>query len=171
MTGTPGYSAQQRGNPFGRAPSASPAASNSGAAGRPKSVLFTTPTPSSAVRPSHSRTQSQTTLSGMNGLVQAGSVSRHGYDRSREGTPASGTFAPSFINTEEMKNRSIDVVRGIEGENDFSGKRYVWVKDTQAAFVKGWIVEELDQNRILVQCDDGSVSSNRLICMLLTAMD
>ncbi|EPE08126.1 myosin type ii heavy chain [Ophiostoma piceae UAMH 11346] len=156
MAGPPGYSAQQRGNPFGRAPSASPAPSNSGAAGRPKSVLFSTPAPSPPGRPSHNRAQSQAAPSGMNNLVQAGSVSRHGYDRSREGTPASGTFAPSFINTEEMKNRSIDVVRGIEGENDFSGKRYVWVKDAQVAFVKGWVVEELSQDRLLVQCDDGS---------------
>lgn len=54
--------------------------------------------------------------------------------------------------------RSQDTVKGIEGENDFSGKRYVWVKDPQAAFVRGWIVEELDGNRLLVQCDDGTVS-------------
>lgn len=49
------------------------------------------------------------------------------------------------------------MVNGIEGENDFSGKRYVWLKDPQQAFVKGWVVEELGSNRILVQCDDGSV--------------
>jgi len=54
--------------------------------------------------------------------------------------------------------RSIDAVKGIEGENDFSGKRYVWLKDPQTAFVRGWVVEELEGNRILVQCDDGSVS-------------
>lgn len=49
------------------------------------------------------------------------------------------------------------MVSGIEGENDFSGKRYVWLKDPQTAFVKGWVVEDLGGNRILVQCDDGSV--------------
>lgn len=54
--------------------------------------------------------------------------------------------------------KSIDVVRGIEGENDFSGKRYVWLRDSKLAFVKGWVVEELEEGRILVQCDDGSVS-------------
>jgi myosin protein heavy chain len=53
--------------------------------------------------------------------------------------------------------RGSEVVRGIEGENDFSGKRYVWLKDPQNAFVKGWIVEDLEDNHILVQCDDGSV--------------
>lgn len=58
-----------------------------------------------------------------------------------------------------------ELVRGIEGENDFSGKRYVWLKDPQAAFVKGWVVEELENNKILVQCDDGSVG----LCLLSTA--
>jgi myosin protein heavy chain len=51
-----------------------------------------------------------------------------------------------------------DVVKGIEGENDFSGRKYVWLKDPQTAFVKGWVVEELEGNKLLVQCDDGSVS-------------
>lgn len=70
----------------------------------------------------------------------------------------SNTFAPSFIKGDDMRRKS-DVVNGIEGENDFSGKRYVWLKDPQTAFVKGWIVEDLGGNRILVQCDDGRVSS------------
>lgn len=68
----------------------------------------------------------------------------------------SNTFAPSFIKTEELR-RGKEVVEGIEGENDFSGKRYVWLKDPETAFVKGWIVEEKENNQILVQCDDGSV--------------
>lgn len=72
--------------------------------------------------------------------------------------PSSNTFAPSFIKTEEMQ-KGAEAVKGIEGENDFSGKRYVWLKDPNTAFVKGWVVEELDGNQILVQCDDGSVSS------------
>ena len=52
---------------------------------------------------------------------------------------------------------NVDAVDGIEGENDFSGKRYVWLRDPKTAFVKGWIVEELEGDQILVQCDDGSV--------------
>lgn len=75
---------------------------------------------------------------------------------SRGGGASSNTFAPSFIKTEEER-RGPEPVRGIEGENDFSGKRYVWLKDAQAAFVKGWIVDDLGNNQILVQCDDGSV--------------
>jgi myosin protein heavy chain len=47
-------------------------------------------------------------------------------------------------------------VRGIEGENDFSGKRYVWLRNSTTAFVRGWVVEELDGDRLLVQCDDGA---------------
>lgn len=55
---------------------------------------------------------------------------------------------------------NVDAVDGIEGENDFSGKRYVWLRDPKTAFVKGWIVEDLGGDRILVQCDDGSVCSD-----------
>ena len=50
-----------------------------------------------------------------------------------------------------------DEISHIEGENDFSGKRYVWLRDMEKAFVKGWIVEELAEDRLLVQCDDGDV--------------
>lgn len=49
-------------------------------------------------------------------------------------------------------------MKSIEGENDFSGKRYVWLKDPQEAFVKGWVIEELEGNKILVQTDNGAVS-------------
>lgn len=47
-------------------------------------------------------------------------------------------------------------MRGIEGENDFSGKRYVWLRDPKTAFVRGWVVGELEGGQILVQCDDGT---------------
>lgn len=178
VAGPPGFAPQPRSNPFARNVSGSPGAaagssnnntasnassnSGNGLAVRPKSVIFAAPTaslsssPATPPAPSHSRSFSHASAVGPNSLVRAGSVSRNTYDRSREGTPASGTFAPSFIKTEEMKQRSIDVVRGIEGENDFSGKRYVWLKDPQAAFVKGWVVEELEDSKILVQCEDGS---------------
>lgn len=113
---------------------------------------------------SHTRSHSQTSI-GAAALAPSSNPGRHQRDTSRAGTPSSSTFAPSFIKTEEMRRQS-DVVRGIEGENDFSGKRYVWLKDPQLAFVKGWIVEELEGGRILVQCDDGSVSG--LVCMFLS---
>jgi myosin protein heavy chain len=67
--------------------------------------------------------------------------------------------------------RGVEVVRSIEGENDFSGKRYVWLNDPNTAFIKGWIVEELDNNQILVQCEDGSVCiSLPMLFIMLTLL-
>ena len=74
---------------------------------------------------------------------------------SRTATPSSGTFAPTFIKTEAAQ-QDTERIRGIEGENDFSGKRYVWVKGQQSAFVRGWVLKDVDDDRILVQCDDGA---------------
>jgi myosin protein heavy chain len=68
------------------------------------------------------------------------------------------TFAPSFIKEEEDLRQNQDAVKSIEGENDFSGKRYVWLKDPEEAFVKGWVIAELEDNKILVQTDNGTVS-------------
>jgi len=76
---------------------------------------------------------------------------------------ASATFAPQFIKSDEIQTPP-ERVRGIEGENDFSGKRYLWLKDAEAAFIKGWVVEELEGGRLLVQCDDGSVCYSRRYC-------
>lgn len=80
------------------------------------------------------------------GLARNGSI--------RNSTPA-GTFAPKFIKQEGLDGAE-ERVRGIEGENDFSGKRYVWLKDPEAAFVRGWVVEELGGDMIKVQCENGS---------------
>lgn len=165
MAGPSGAFGQQRGNPFVRNSSVPPATSNGNVNGRPKSVLFSNPAPTSPGRVTHSRSQSALSPSAANSPF-LGSVSRPIYGRSREGTPASGTFAPSFINTDELKQRSISAVHGIEGENDFSGKRYVWLKDPQKAFVKGWVVEDQGNNRLVVQCEDGSVSLFPSLCML-----
>ncbi|CAJ2504050.1 Uu.00g114440.m01.CDS01 [Anthostomella pinea] len=149
---------QRRNNPFSRmgSQSPSPAPSGSGSSGgRPKSAMFSSQSSLSNITtapPTHTRTQSHTSIAANLASV-TGDGPRH--QRARSNTPNSSTFAPSFIKTEDMR-RSIDVVRGIEGENDFSGKRYVWLKDPQAAFVKGWVVEELEGSRLLVQCDDGS---------------
>lgn len=72
----------------------------------------------------------------------------------RNGSSA-GTFAPKFIKTEDLDGAD-ERVRGIEGENDFSGKRYVWLRDPETAFVRGWVVEELPGDILKVQCDNGS---------------
>ena len=143
--------AQMRGNPFSRAISPSSSPNNAGA--RPKSAVFNSSLTSSQ-GPSHGRHQSYSPLS--NTLAPSGNVPTRRRSTSKTSTPTSTTFAPSFIKTDEMR-REPERLTGIEGENDFSGKRYVWLKDPSTAFIKGWIVEELGGNRILVQCDDGSV--------------
>ncbi|KAK0749274.1 P-loop containing nucleoside triphosphate hydrolase protein [Schizothecium vesticola] len=153
-----------RNNPFARNASPSPSPGPVGP-GRPKSTLFApapsplAPSPMAAPSPpSHSRSHSHASPSSGPGPTQPLPLrSGHQRELSRSATTStiSSTFAPSFIKTEDMRKHS-DLVKGIEGENDFSGKKYVWLKDPQAAFVKGWVVEELGGNRILVQCDDGS---------------
>lgn len=147
-----------RNSPFMRqSPSPVPPANN-----RPKSALFGSPlSPPSpqAAPPSFGHARGKSVGGGAGIGILGSSEARPGHARngSKGDAPQSSTFAPSFIKGEGMK-RTSDVVSGIEGENDFSGKRYVWLKDPQAAFVKGWVVEDLGGNRILVQCDDGSVS-------------
>lgn len=141
-----------RNNPFSRnqSPSPVPGASN----GRPKSMVLTSPlSGSQSPVGTHTRNQSYSSLAG------AVAPNHNGGTRFRsnsKGGGVSNTFAPAFIKTDEMR-RGAEPIRGIEGENDFSGKRYVWLKDPEVAFVKGWIVEELGSNQLLVQCDDGSV--------------
>lgn len=59
-------------------------------------------------------------------------------------------------------------VHVVEGENDLSGKRYVWMRDEEKAFVKGWVVEELPDGMLRAQCEDGSVSCHsHAICVTL----
>ncbi|KYK57881.1 myosin type II heavy chain [Drechmeria coniospora] len=145
MSFNPNASAQRRNNPFQRNASPSPGPATT------SSALFSSPLSKTPI--SHARSQSSSSFGAA--LVAPGSTPRHRVD-SRSGTPTSSTFAPSFIKTEEM-TRSQDVVKGIEGENDFSGKRYVWLKDPQSAFIKGWVVDELADNQIRVQTDDGTV--------------
>ncbi|RYC55098.1 hypothetical protein CHU98_g11111 [Xylaria longipes] len=148
-----------RNNPFARMGSSSPSPAPN-APNRPKSALFSSQLPfSGATTPSssslHNRTHSHTTLAAVVPPPMNGHAPRQQRADSKSNGPGSTTFAPSFIKTEDLR-RSIDIVKGIEGENDFSGKRYVWLRDPHAAFVKGWVVEELGGGRLLVQCDDGS---------------
>ena len=84
---------------------------------------------------------------------------RHRSNSNRTSQQSSSTFAPTFIKAEELHRAEQNIGR-IEGENDFSGKRYVWLRDPHLAFVRGWVVEELPESQLLVQCDDGSVSSH-----------
>lgn len=123
------------------------------------------PRPQSAILPTHSfdiaaHTQEQS-FSNLNTHSLGNGSSSHSRNNSesKNGLTRSSTFEPSFIKQEDMAARR-GAVSNIEGENDFSGKRYVWVKDPTTAFIKGWVVEELDGGLLLVQCGDGSVSNS-----------
>lgn len=98
----------------------------------------------------HARNQS---LSQVNSAPLGRSDSARFRSNSTRNTTPAGTFAPPFI---ADPSEDAPEVRGIEGENDFSGKRYVWLRDPKTAFVRGWVVEELQGGRFLVQCDDGT---------------
>ena len=180
MSSNTNGSASRRSNPFARAspgPQPSPHGVGGDGLGRPKSTIFSSSTPpapsTSASTPPplsfHTRSYSSNSLavSSSHAPLQPRAPSpdvsapvvprRHSRETSKHGSLTSGTFSPAFIQSEDMR-RSPDAVSGIEGENDFSGKRYVWLKDPQLAFVKGWIIENLEGNRIRVQCEDGKVS-------------
>lgn len=116
---------------------------------RPNSAIVSSPPPATEPQTptlGHQRNQSLSVLPSTLGRTE----SRLRSHSNRFSMPA-GTFAPQFIGDE-----TDEVVRGIEGENDFSGKRYVWLRDPKNAFVKGFVVDELEGGRIRVQCDDGT---------------
>ncbi|KPI37744.1 Myosin type-2 heavy chain 1 [Cyphellophora attinorum] len=115
---------------------------------RPRSAVYNTNSPTPVQR--HDRQQSfspSTSLSSVPSHLRNKSLQRQG--------SISSTFAPKFIKSDEIR-KSEDKISSIEGENDFSGKRYVWVKDPEKAFVRGWIVEDLSNDHVVVQFDDGS---------------
>ena len=147
-------SSRWRNDPFNRE-SASPSPASPSVSGRPKSMNITS-SPATAGTLGHNRNQSFSPLSGSN--LAPARTTRQRSSSNRSNTQVSSTFAPNFIKTEELQQNS-EAVRGIEGENDFSGKRYVWVKDNAVAFVKGWVVDDRGDGQLLVQCDDGVVGS------------
>jgi myosin protein heavy chain len=136
----------KRASLFGRS-SPTPAPSQT----RPKSAIIT---PSRGFEPSKGHLRN-TSVSQISSPLSPASANR---ERSNSGrnNPASGTFAPSFIKTEELR-RGADQIRGLEGENDFSGNKYVWLRDPEKAFVRGLVLEELEGGQLLVQSDDGDV--------------
>ncbi|KAL9005940.1 MAG: hypothetical protein Q9188_001305 [Gyalolechia gomerana] len=140
-----------RNNPFARdCPSPSPTPSRP----RPTSEIVTSP--HAPLSPSnHARTQSFSPLGSANLAPATSTRHRAGSMRTHSHSQSTATFAPQFIKSEDSQKAG-EGYGGIEGENDFSGKRYVWLRDPHVAFVKGWVVEELSDGRLLVQCDDGS---------------
>lgn len=141
-----------RNSPFVReSQSPSPAPSRA----RPKSELVASPQAISSPS-NHARTQSFSPLGGVHLAPATTTRPRVGSVRNHSHSQSTSTFAPQFIKLEESQRPS-EGHGGIEGENDFSGKRYVWLRDPNVAFIKGWVVEELGDGHLLVQCDDGSV--------------
>ena len=146
-----------RNNPFDRhsqSPSTSPMVSSP----RPRSSIIASPHASPSPI-THNRNQSFSAF-GASGLSPAVAI-RERSNSSRSGNAASNTFAPQFIKDSEPRREDERISR-IEGENDFSGRRYVWLQDPKSAFVKGWVIEEVADSRMVVQCEDGSVRSQSL---------
>lgn len=89
-------------------------------------------------------------------------LSRDRSSSSRQSISTTATFAPRFISYEPDGRDEKERVKSMAGDIDLSGgKRYVWVKDAATAFVRGWVVEELDERNLLVQCDDGTVGDQQ----------
>jgi myosin protein heavy chain len=141
----------RRANPFSRQ-SPSPSPGPQVVPSRPKSVAFPSPS-SGAEKKSHARNSS---LSHFSSVSLTASGNRERSSSLKQNVEASGTFAPQFINSEELR-RGADDIKGREGDNDFSGKRYVWLKDSEKAFIRALVVEERDNGELVVQCDDGGV--------------
>ncbi|KAJ9284106.1 hypothetical protein DTO021C3_8295 [Paecilomyces variotii] len=143
-------SPSRRANPFGRS-SVSPSPGPQSLPSRPRSAVFSSPGSAAVEAKGHLRNSSTSNLSPVS-LASPGGRQRSSSVRQNAQT---GTFAPQFIKSEELR-RGADQVRVMEGDNDFSGKRYVWLKDPEKAFVRGLVVEEREGAQLLVQCDDGT---------------
>ncbi|KAF2725375.1 hypothetical protein K431DRAFT_336339 [Polychaeton citri CBS 116435] len=127
---------------------------------RSKSSMTQSPTTPTRTL-SHARHQSvQSIESTAAGLARSDSQRRFRSGSVRASHAAGGTFSPQFIKIDSIDG-AVGGVRGNDGELDASGKRYVWVKDPNTAFVKGFVLEHHDEGGALsgmlkVQCDDGS---------------
>jgi myosin heavy chain 9/10/11/14 len=90
-------------------------------------------------------------------LTQSPSPSHSPKHTRTESAPlgSTGTFTPKFINTLEAtrSSHSTDSARDLA---EFSGKRWVWLKDEKLAFVKGWVTED-NGSTLQVRCDNESV--------------
>ncbi|KAL3471017.1 hypothetical protein BJX99DRAFT_34604 [Aspergillus californicus] len=149
-------SSPKRANPFSRAsPSPSPSSSPQTKA-RPKSAVIATNGKFEEAR-GHFRNSSS--VSHVPPLAPFTRNTNRQRSNSLRNDVASGTFAPEFIKSEDLR-RGADQIRGQEGDNDFSGNKYVWLRDPERAFIKGLVLEERDGGGFLVQTDDGQVRAN-----------
>ncbi|KAH8423484.1 type II myosin [Aspergillus melleus] len=141
----------KRANPFGRAsPSSSPSSGSPTKGPRPKSAIVTSPSKFEEAK-GHFRNSASISQAPPTPLPRNANHQRSNSLRVDAGT---GTFAPDFIKSEELR-RGADQIRGLEGDNDFSGNKYVWLRDPEKAFVRGLVLEEGEDGKLLVQSDDG----------------
>ncbi|KAF7167206.1 hypothetical protein CNMCM5623_000601 [Aspergillus felis] len=140
----------KRANPFGRsAPSALPSTPQTRSP-RPKSAIVTSP---SKFEEGKSHFRNAASISQLSPSSIKRTVTRQ-RSNSLRNDATSGTFAPEFIKSEELR-RGVDEIRGLEGDNDFSGNKYVWLRHPEKAFVRGLVLEERGDGKLLVQSDDG----------------
>ncbi|KAJ5104936.1 Myosin tail [Penicillium alfredii] len=135
----------KRANPFARS---SPSPAPQSQQGRPKSAIITSSNGLESTK-GHARNSSVSQLS------HTLSPATRERSNSARNNASSGTFAPGFIKSEELR-RGADQIRGLEGDNDFSGNKYVWLRDPQKAFIRGLVLEELEGGRLFVQSEDGN---------------
>lgn len=142
----------KRANPFGRAsPTSSPSPGSPTKGPRPKSAVVTSPSKFEEAK-GHFRNSASISQASPAPLTRT----NHQRSNSLRVEAATGTFAPEFIKSEELR-RGADQIRGLEGDNDFSGNKYVWLRDPEKAFVRGLVLEEGEDGRLVVQSDDGQV--------------
>jgi myosin protein heavy chain len=101
----------------------------------------------------HVRNNSSSKIMGAPG--QLARADSHRRSQSLRSSGATGTFAPTFIKA-DVSQGGLARVERIEGENDFSGKKYVWVKNSDCVFIQGWITEGDSGEFSLIQCEDGT---------------
>ncbi|KAM0114776.1 class II myosin [Aspergillus fumigatus] len=142
----------KRANPCGRStPSPLPSAPQTRSP-RPKSAIVTSPSKFEEAR-SHFRNSASISQLSPSSLKRTVTRQR---STSLRNDATSGTFAPEFIKSEELQ-RGADEIRGLEGDNDFSGNKYVWLRHPEKAFIRGLVLEERTDGKLLVQSDDGEV--------------
>lgn len=61
-----------------------------------------------------------------------------------------GTFSPAYLKFED------EPLRNTIAEVEFGEKKWVWVKDDKAGFLKAWIIKE-DGDLLHVQCTNDLV--------------
>ena len=138
---------QVRSSPFSRDPKSPPPAQNN----RHNPTGFSSPgSPSQA--PLHSRNHSFSPLGSAPMPTRSDSRRLRSNSLRNSSYASGGTFAPKFIKTEESAQTS-----QIEGGNDFSGKRYVWLRDSERVFVQAQVIEEKSGNMLRVRREDGAV--------------